>query len=135
MRAVVNSTANRDRSAVTDTISLVRRDVDQPEEPVADERATDQDEERCRQDGPGREARQQHRDEQCHFEDHDEHHDLAGPPIGEESSLKTADQASRHTARNPTRSLHGIDGLLTRTLGAGTLPDSGTLRFGRRDNT
>jgi hypothetical protein len=52
----------------------VRGDVDQPEETVTDKRAADQEEKGCGEHGARRQARQQHRHQQCGPEHHYEHH-------------------------------------------------------------
>ncbi|MFH8490949.1 hypothetical protein [Streptomyces longisporoflavus] len=65
-----------------------RRDVDQAEESVADERATGKEQEGGGKRRTGCEAGQQRCDEQCDSEDDDEHHGR-NSPISEETGLKT----------------------------------------------
>ena len=120
----VNSTANRARSAVTETISLSGVMWIRPRNPsltsAPPTRKSKEVDRTVRAARPG----QQHRDQQRHPEDGNEHHDR-NPRSAKRADLPFADQASRHTAGNHTRSLRGTDRTFARSPGRLLLPEPG----------
>nr|BEK69083.1 hypothetical protein KPHV_63100 [Kitasatospora purpeofusca] len=82
--------------------------MDEAEESVTDQRARREEQQRGREDGAGRQARQENRDKQRGPENGNEYH-RSHPRFGEENCPLFADQASRHSASDFIRLLRFSD--------------------------